>query len=250
MKSSLLAIGLATTMLSATVGQTALAQDNPAAGAPAATPGPGVTTPPAPAATPPPPDAAAVPAAGQASPAAPPPTAGAARTGPPPGPAAARPPAAPAAPALAGTWVGQVAETGHPGHYPVKIIITALAAASDYPDQNCAGKLTRIGASGKYVFFSEKIAVGAYDEAKGTGCIDGTLTLVRSGNNLLLAWVGEMKGEMIVATGTLTPQTPGGQKPPANVKQTPAVTPPPPVAQTTTGGQRPATSLKPPTGKP
>jgi hypothetical protein len=148
------------------------------------------------------PEAAAVqqaPAAEQASPAATqqnPPTAekGAAP------PAGAPPP--PAGPAVAGTWSGKVTQLGKQTAYAVVVTITAKGGETDYPDQGCGGKLTRIGASRSYAFFIETITRGQVN--KGGHCLDGTITVARVGENLGWEWFGIAQGDVVVAWGMLT----------------------------------------------
>ncbi len=79
---------------------------------------------------------------------------------------------------------------------------TANGAETDYPEVNCRGKLTRIGASRSYAFFVEVIALGRAD--KGGRCPDGTITVARAGDNLAWAWFGSVQGDVVVAFGTLT----------------------------------------------
>ena len=71
-----------------------------------------------------------------------------------------------------------------------------------YPDLDCTGTLTRVGASNSYVFFVEIITKGAVD--KGGRCPDGTITVARAGNDLALFWFGSIEANMIVAYGTLS----------------------------------------------
>jgi hypothetical protein len=72
----------------------------------------------------------------------------------------------------------------------------------DYPEVNCGGKLTRLGASHSYTFFVEVITRGRTD--KGGRCPDGTITVAPAGDNLGWAWFGVPQGDVIVAFGTLT----------------------------------------------
>jgi len=77
------------------------------------------------------------------------------------------------------------------------------AATTDYPEQGCGGKLTRVGTSGAYSFYSEKITKGAYDSAKGTGCLDGTVVMTKAGGNLLFSWFGSVDDRPVTASATL-----------------------------------------------
>jgi hypothetical protein len=53
-----------------------------------------------------------------------------------------------------------------------------------------------------YVFFFEAIIQGQAN--KGGRCPDGTITVVRQGDNLALGWFGSVQSDMIVASGMLT----------------------------------------------
>jgi len=128
-------------------------------------------------------------------------------------PKAAKPPASttPTAPkpaastSLTGVWTGQVTESGRPKPFAITITVDSKgAAATDYPEQGCAGKLTKIGTSGAFTFYSEKITKGAYDSAKGTGCLDGTVVVTKPGSNLLFSWFGSVDNQPIQASATLT----------------------------------------------
>jgi hypothetical protein len=112
------------------------------------------------------------------------------------------PPARPGAgPAIAGTWSGPVTQVGSDSKYSVVMSLTATGGQSSYPELNCIGKLTRIGASRSYVFFIEVIVQGGRD--KGGRCPDGTITVARSGDNLVWGWFGSVDGDIAVAYGTL-----------------------------------------------
>src|SRR5438876_6202161 len=93
-----------------------------------------------------------------------------------------------APPSMTGIWTGKVAQIGREGGYALVLTIAAKGVTTDYPDLGCAGKLTRIGASANYVFYSETITKGRYDAAKSTGCIDGTMTLTKQGEKIILSW--------------------------------------------------------------
>jgi hypothetical protein len=121
-------------------------------------------------------------------------------------PPAAKPAPAPTArpgagPAIAGTWSGPVTQVGSDSKYSVVMSLTATGGQSSYPELNCIGKLTRIGASRSYVFFIEVIVQGGRD--KGGRCPDGTITVARSGDNLVWGWFGSVDGDIAVAYGTL-----------------------------------------------
>ena len=88
----------------------------------------------------------------------------------------------------------------------IKVSISARNMETEYPELNCTGKLTRIGASKSYVFFIEVITKGQID--KGGRCPDGTITMARQGDDLVLSWFGNVKGQTVVAFGTLKRQSP------------------------------------------
>jgi hypothetical protein len=104
-----------------------------------------------------------------------------------------------------GTWGGAVEQPGRDQNFTIVVTIPATGApTTSYPDEGCSGTLTRIGASGVYVFYVEKITKGKYDPAKGTGCLDGTITLARSGDKVLLSWFGTVDNGLYQASATLT----------------------------------------------
>src|SRR4051794_16474079 len=99
-------------------------------------------------------------------------------------------PAAAAAPDNTGSWTGKATQVGRAGTYTVTVTITKKDGATIYPEQQCNGKLTRIGGSGNYVYYSEAITANKFDAAKKKGCLDGSITLLRSGNTLIYGWLG------------------------------------------------------------
>jgi hypothetical protein len=90
--------------------------------------------------------------------------------------------------------------------YNLKLSVSARSMETEYPELNCTGKLTRIGASRSYVFFVEVITKGALD--KGGRCPDGTITVARQGDDLVVSWFGSVQGHTILASGTLKRQKP------------------------------------------
>jgi hypothetical protein len=104
-------------------------------------------------------------------------------------------------PNIAGSWTGQLNQVGSPTPYKFELVVNAKGAETKYPDLNCAGKLTRIGSSKSYTFFVEAITKGQID--KGGRCPDGTITVARQGDDLTLGWFGSVKGDTIIAYGTL-----------------------------------------------
>ena len=138
---------------------------------------------------------------------------------PPPPPAAEDAPAAPApgtpkapragagpGPAIAGVWSGPIKQVDGTTEYTIKVSISARALETEYPELNCTGKLTRIGQSKSYAFFIEIIANGRTD--KGGRCPDGSITVARNGDDLVLSWFGAIAGHTVVAYGTLKKQKP------------------------------------------
>src|SRR5262249_60226613 len=83
-------------------------------------------------------------------------------------PSAAKPSAKPApaarpaasTPAIAGTWSGQVTQVGSEAKLNIVLTLTTAGGETNYPELDCGGKLTRIGASHGYVFFVEVITRG------------------------------------------------------------------------------------------
>jgi hypothetical protein len=113
-------------------------------------------------------------------------------------------PAYAAAPDNTGTWVGKASQVGRSRTYTVTITIGKKESTTAYPDLNCTGKLTRIGGSGSYVFYAEAIVNNKFDAAKKSGCLDGAVTLLRSGSSLIYSWIGAFNDKPIVAYATLT----------------------------------------------
>jgi hypothetical protein len=105
-------------------------------------------------------------------------------------------------PDVAGNWKGELTQIGESMPYKLTLAVGPNGGQTQYPDLKCEGKLTRIGASKSYVFFIEIITKGAFD--KGGRCPDGTITLARSGEKLALVWFGNVKGDTVIAYGTLS----------------------------------------------
>jgi len=128
-------------------------------------------------------------------------------------PSAAQPSAKPApaarpaasTPAIAGTWSGQVTQVGSEAKLNIVLTLTTAGGETNYPELNCGGKLTRIGASHGYVFFVEVITRGQAE--KGGRCPDGTITVARAGDNLSWVWFGAPQGDVIMAFGSLARKT-------------------------------------------
>jgi hypothetical protein len=122
-----------------------------------------------------------------------------------PKPPAAKPPAAKSGD-LVGTWTGSVVEVGRSKGFPIIVSLKGKTGQTTYPDQHCTGKLERSGVTGSYSFFVETITEGKFDPATKTGCVDGSLTLIRSGTDLVLGWFAANSDKPVVAFATLTPQ--------------------------------------------
>jgi hypothetical protein len=127
-------------------------------------------------------------------------------------------PAHAAAPDNTGTWVGKASQVGRDRTYTVTITIGKKDSVTAYPDQNCSGKLTRIGGSGSYVFYAEAIVNNKFDATKKKGCLDGAVTLLRAGSSLIYSWIGEFNDKPIVAYATLTPAAAAAPSPTASPK--------------------------------
>jgi len=112
--------------------------------------------------------------------------------------------AATASSSLDGKWSGELTQVGSQTPYKFELAINAKGAETKYPDLDCTGKLTRVGASKSYTFYVENITKGQVD--KGGRCPDGTVTLARQGNDLALGWFGSVQGTTVVAYGTLKKQ--------------------------------------------
>ncbi len=109
-----------------------------------------------------------------------------------------------AASSVEGTWTGTAYQNEGASGYTVIITITSTEAATRYPELNCNGKLTRVGASGDYVFFAETIV---RDEPGGGGhCIDGTITVAPAADKLAWGWFGSFEGKAYTAWGLLSPR--------------------------------------------
>jgi hypothetical protein len=121
-------------------------------------------------------------------------------------PAAQKPTAPPAPSELTGIWSGLVAQVGRSKQYTVTLKLSGKTGQSSYPEQHCTGKLTRAGSSGDYAFFVETITEGKFDATTKSGCIDGSMTLVRAGDALVMGWTAAYGGRPIIAYGSLAPQ--------------------------------------------
>ena len=108
----------------------------------------------------------------------------------------------PPGPNIAGNWSGQLTPVDNQAPYKFELAVSAKGAETKHPDLDCIGKLTRVGSSKSYVFFIEIVTKGRVD--KGGRCPDGTITVARQGDTLVLTWFGSIQGKPIVAYGTLS----------------------------------------------
>jgi hypothetical protein len=120
--------------------------------------------------------------------------------------AKAKPAAKPAVQAWVGSWTGTVQQVGRAQGYPIEITLTAKGGETSYPGQNCAGKLAKLGSNADYAAFAETITTGKFDPATKAGCLDGSLTLQRSPEGVVMGWVTGYDGKAIVAYGVLAPK--------------------------------------------
>jgi hypothetical protein len=104
---------------------------------------------------------------------------------------------------LAGSWTGPVTQVGRATPYTINITLAGKEGQTNYPDQNCTGKLTRVGVSGDYAFFTETITKGKFDPATKAGCLDGSMTLQRDAGSIVMAWMTAHNDKAIVAYGSL-----------------------------------------------
>ena len=117
-------------------------------------------------------------------------------------------PANAAPPDINGTWSGQAFQVGRDKAFLVTMSVSAKGAEIQYPESACSGTLTRTGTGGDYVFFVEKITKGAFDPVKKTGCVEGSVTVQKTGAALTWGWIGSYEGQPIVVYGTLTKVAP------------------------------------------
>ena len=108
----------------------------------------------------------------------------------------------PPGPNIAGNWSGQLTPVDNQAPYKFELAVSAKGAETKHPDLDCIGKLTRVGSSKSYIFFIEIITKGRVD--KGGRCPDGTITVARQGDTLVLTWFGSIQGKPMVAYGTLS----------------------------------------------
>ena len=104
---------------------------------------------------------------------------------------------------IAGRWTGSFAQNNQPGTFAVAIDFAGGTIAVDYADQKCGGTLEKIGEKGDSSFYVETITRGGVDPATGHGCIGGNVTLIKAGDTLIWGWVGEHKGQAMLASAIL-----------------------------------------------
>jgi hypothetical protein len=95
-------------------------------------------------------------------------------------------------------WTGPVKQTGPSPDYTVVLTLTDGGGETDYPELKCGGTLTRVGQSGAYSFYLEKIT------RRGDGGVDGAITLVNAKGMMAWSWVGAYDSQTIVAWSRLT----------------------------------------------
>jgi hypothetical protein len=117
-------------------------------------------------------------------------------------PAVSQQPMKPPKAGIEGAWSGAVQQMGGGSKsYAMLLTVTKAGGTTEYPDLKCAGKLTRVGSSGAYTFFTETITKGGVSQ--GGACINGSVTMLMTGNRLAWGWVGADAGAAIVASSTL-----------------------------------------------
>jgi len=117
-----------------------------------------------------------------------------------------KPASKPAAEPWVGAWTGTVQQVGRAQSYPIEITLTAKGGETSYPGQNCAGKLAKLGSNNDYAVFIETITSGKLDPATKAGCLDGSLTIERGADGVVMSWMTGYGGKAIVAYGSLTPK--------------------------------------------
>lgn len=114
--------------------------------------------------------------------------------------------AKPAVQPWVGAWTGTVQQVGRAQGYPIEITLTAKGGDTSYPGQNCAGKLVKLGSNADYATFVETIGMGKFDPGTKAGCLDGSLTIERRADGVVMSWMTGYGGKAIVAYGALTPK--------------------------------------------
>ena len=104
-----------------------------------------------------------------------------------------------------GKWAGQVNQVGDAKPYSVKMDLVGREGRTDYPELNCGGRLTLVGQAAGYAFYTETIDRGRVSPDKPGGCIDGTITVGRAGDNLGWVWFGVYRSSPYYAYSVLKP---------------------------------------------
>lgn len=104
-------------------------------------------------------------------------------------------------PDINGTWTGTAYQNEGASGYSVILTVTGTSAESKYPELSCSGTMTRVGASGNYVFFMETI-----EPSHSGHCINGTVTVAPAEGKLAWGWFGSFRGKPYVAWGLLAKQ--------------------------------------------
>ena len=102
-----------------------------------------------------------------------------------------------------GVWTGSIEQAGAQP-YRVLLTIGANGFFTQYPELNCNGRLSPVGASGEFAFFTETIEQGRADS--GGSCVDGSITLAITGDRIAYGWFGVYQGELLQARGALGKQ--------------------------------------------
>jgi hypothetical protein len=95
-------------------------------------------------------------------------------------------------------WTGPVKQNPPAADFTVVLTLSDSGGETDYPELNCGGTLTRVGQSGAYSFYLERIT------RRGVGCVDGAITLVSAQGVMAWGWVGAYDGTTLVAWSNLT----------------------------------------------
>jgi hypothetical protein len=104
-------------------------------------------------------------------------------------------------PSVAGTWSGTVIQNSGTA-YSVTMTIHAKTGETEYPELKCGGKLAQIATTKGYVFYTEEITHGG--QGSGGGCINGTITVRRTGDKLNWGWMGSFEGKTFSAWSVLS----------------------------------------------
>jgi len=102
-----------------------------------------------------------------------------------------------------GVWTGSIEQSGAKS-YRVLLTIGANGFVTQYPELTCNGRLTPVGFSGEFAFFTETIEQGRADS--GGTCVDGSITLAITADSIAYGWFGVYQGELLQARGLLIRQ--------------------------------------------